>query len=682
MDATTYPQLAWLIEWINQYPSLTGLFIFTVAFLESMVLIGVPIPGAVLIISFGALIALGHLDFTSTLLLCIAGAIAGDGLSFWIGYRFHQQIKNIWPFKYFKAQFKTGEKFFRKHGGKSIVFGRFVGPMRAIIPTIAGMMRMSPLRFTIINVLSAILWAPAYLLPGMVFGASLELASEVAIRLVVLVFALIIALLVIRWLINHIIAFLQPRAEQLALKTLQWARQHRRLGPLVQALIDPRQPESPALLLFAIILILSGLTFFITLNTLAVFSDTDRQVYELLQGLRTPWVDQFMVLVTMLADNLLVIVITIVFLVWFLAQKNIPAALHWISAIVFGAILTRILKVGLHVPRPDPSLFPDTAFYSFPSGHSTMSMVMYGFLAIIIGREVSNKKRIHIYVSAGIVITLIALSRLYLGAHWLSDVIGGLTLGLIWITLLGIAYRQHPSAPLPAKSLAIFTSLALVISTGMHWQFNYQSELARYTIKQEKSSIRLGNWENHDWQTLPEYRHDLNATSTYPFNVQWNGQLGTIKKMLASKGWKPAPRLTTSGVMKWLSSQTPIYERPILPHAHNGAHETLIMTFYDKVNRQFLAIRFWPSGHTWKNLPVWLGQAAPMQIKSFLNIFYYPVTKRDFNTATHVLKTQLTNVNVMAVTREINSAGKNNWNSKVLLIHAPYVHEATLQPYL
>ena len=69
-------------------------------------------------------------------------------------------------------------RFFEKYGGKSVAFGRFVGPMRAVIPLVAGMMGMPTGRFLAANILSAIVWAPVYLLPGIVFGASLELAAE------------------------------------------------------------------------------------------------------------------------------------------------------------------------------------------------------------------------------------------------------------------------------------------------------------------------------------------------------------------------------------------------------------------------------------------------------------------------------------------------------------------------
>ncbi len=669
MEQVTHPQLAWIVDWINQYPILTGVFIFSVAMLESMLLIGIPVPGAILVISFGALIALGYLDFTTTMLLCIAGAIAGDGISFWIGYRYQKQLKKIWPFKHFKSQFQLGEDFFRKHGGKSIAFGRFIGPVRAVIPTIAGMMGMSPMRFAIINVLSAIAWAPAYLLPGMVFGASLELASEVAIRLVTLIITVIVALFIMRWLIRKTLRYLQPRTDRISSQSLHWARRHRIFGPAIQALIDPRQPESPALLFFGLILILSGLSFYFILDSLAAQSLViDQRAYELMQSLRTPWMDQLMTWVTMLGDTYVITGMTVGVLAWLLYKHNVPAALHWGAAIIFGSILTRVLKISLQIPRPDPSLFPDSSHYSFPSAHSTMAMLMYGFLSIIIAREIRPEKRNHVYVTAGIIISLIAISRLYLGAHWLSDVFGGLTLGLIWITLLGIAYRRHPSPALAARPLLAVSLTAFVLIVISHWHFNFERELLRYTAREEIPVQALSNWPEHDWKNLTTYRNDLANSAGYPFNIQWNASIDTITQTLQEQGWGPALELTFPNSMKWLSKQTPLNERPILPQVHKGKHETMTMTYYDGNSKALWAIRFWPTTNSWNNKPIWIGQLAGMKAKSFLNLFHYPITHRDFNSPLVLLQQQLTQIKIKHVFRKLEH---KRWSGEVLLIETP-----------
>lgn len=670
MDITPPTYLAWLVDLINQYPVMTNVFIFSTAMLESLVLVGIPVPGAALIMSFGALIALGYLDFTTTMILCISGAIAGDGISYWIGYRYQQQLKNIWPFRHFKSQLKSGEKFFQKHGGKSVVFGRFVGPVRAVIPTIAGMMGMRPLQFTIINVLSAIAWAPAYLLPGMVFGASLELASEVALRLVVLIMAVIIFLLLLRWLLGRSLRYLQPRADYLTQKSLNWARRHRYFGPLVESLIDPRHPESPALFFFALLLILSGIGFFLIIRS--VFGDSgiiDVPVYELMLSLRTPWMDGFMVAVSMLGDSIVIFAVALILLAWLLYHKNIAAALHMAAALLFGAILTRVLTMTLQVPHPDASLFPGTEHYSFPSKHSTMAMLLYGFLSVIISREIRADKRIHIYAFFGLIIMLIAISRIYLGAHWLTDVLGGLTLGLIWVTLLGITYRRHHSLALPARSFIMISLTSLILVATLHWNFNYQETYHRYAREATIAQWEMENWLGENWKILPTYRQDIANSSAYPFNLQWNESLDNIKQILKQHGWIESPTLSIPLAMRWLSKKTDIEKLPILPQVHNGEHETLTMTYSMQEDNKLWVLRLWPSRYKNDGLPVWLGQIAPMTDRSFIHLFHYPVTERQFSKPLEILFEQLKNTFVIIKENRNILIENKHWHGEVLLIH-------------
>jgi len=669
MDAAAHPVLSWLQTWIETYPGLSYFFIFLTAFLESLLLVGMPLPGAALIISFGALIALGYLDFSTTVLLCIAGAVAGDGLSFWIGYHYKDKLKKIWPFYHFKNQFKSGEQFFLKHGGKSIAFGRFVGPVRAIIPTIAGMMNMSPWRFTVINVLSAIAWAPAYLLPGMVFGASVDLASEVAIRLVVFIFVLIILIFLIRWLIRKVILYIQPHASSWVARSTNWASRHPLFKPVVGSLVDPRQPESRALVVLALLLIFSGVVFFIILNNLSTGMAIDQTVYELMTSLRTPGMDTVMVTITMLADTPVIIVVTALMLLWLLYKKNIPAALHMVAAVAFGAILTRVLKASLHIPRPDPGLFSGTSAYSFPSAHSTLAMVLYGFIAIIIGRELSARWRMHVYVSAGILITLIAFSRLYLGAHWLSDVIGGLTSGLVWISLLGIAYRRHPSPSLPTATLFMVSLGSLILVATLHWQFNFTHELARYNNSHKTETTRLAHWQEVEWQQLPAYRQDLANSSQYPFNMQWAETLDTIQLQLEKLNWIKANPISASGLLKWMSQQTPLSQRPVLPQIHNGHHESLAMTYTNTETGQLFIIRFWSSNKSTDTKPIWLVQLSTLKTRSFLKLFYYPVTDKHFTDSQKQLLSQF-EINFLTALKTRKSSLLKTWDGTVILVQS------------
>ena len=160
-----------LFAWVAAHPGWMSFFIFASAAAESLTIVGVIIPGALVMFSLGALIGLGHLEFWSAYWWSALGAVVGDAISFWIGRVFHQGVRRVWPFTKHPEMITRSEEFFRRHGGKGVLFGRFFGPVRGTIPTVAGMMDMSWRDFMIANVVSAILWAPAYLIPGMAFGA-------------------------------------------------------------------------------------------------------------------------------------------------------------------------------------------------------------------------------------------------------------------------------------------------------------------------------------------------------------------------------------------------------------------------------------------------------------------------------------------------------------------------------
>ncbi len=248
-------------------PDVVGDGDFLVAMAESLAVIGLLVPGVVIMFGIGALISAGAIDFWSAMAWAVTGAVAGDGLSFWLGRHYQQQLTNLWPFNRHPKSLEQGIAFFNRYGGKSVALGRFFGPVRAIIPLVAGMLRMPPSRFVAANVISALVWAPAYLLPGIVFGASLELASEVALRLVILILLLAVIIWLGLWLSKWTFRLLQPHTSAWVAATLRWSRLHPRSGEIAAALADPDHPEAQGLSIFAFLLLTTSAIFTLLLTT-------------------------------------------------------------------------------------------------------------------------------------------------------------------------------------------------------------------------------------------------------------------------------------------------------------------------------------------------------------------------------------------------------------------------------
>lgn len=108
-----------MIDWISANPTWAGLAVFVISLSESLAIVGLFIPGVAVMFGIGALIATGALDLWATLAWAVAGAIVGDGLSYWLGYHYKDALRERWPFRRYPALLARGERFFQRHGGKA-----------------------------------------------------------------------------------------------------------------------------------------------------------------------------------------------------------------------------------------------------------------------------------------------------------------------------------------------------------------------------------------------------------------------------------------------------------------------------------------------------------------------------------------------------------------------------------
>jgi membrane protein DedA with SNARE-associated domain len=139
-----------------------------VAFSESFVGVSFLIPGTVLLLTLGGVIGASHIPLWPAVAGAVLGSIAGDWISWWIGLRYHQQIVHVWPFSRFEAQIEKGLQFFHRWGTLAIFIGRFMGPLRATVPLVAGMSELEFWPFMVANSVSAVIWAYVLLgLPGL-----------------------------------------------------------------------------------------------------------------------------------------------------------------------------------------------------------------------------------------------------------------------------------------------------------------------------------------------------------------------------------------------------------------------------------------------------------------------------------------------------------------------------------
>jgi len=605
-----------LLTFISHHRELTYAAVFLTSLSVSLAFVGLLVPGTALMFGFGAVVATGSLHLWPVLLLAFFGALLGDGASYWLGLLYQERLMSIWPFSRYPGMIKNGEAFFRRHGGKSVLFGRFVGPIRPVIPVVAGMFGMSPVRFVIINVLSASGWAFAYILPGVFFGTSLAVAGAVSTRLAVLLGILLAALWFIVWFSRSLGRLLERKGPMWVASLKKWAApghyRERALLPvkrLITFLFFRERGEE----LFMVFLIA---TFFLaTWGFLGVLQDvlaedplvaTDQAVKNFFEALRTPWSDNIFVTLTELGDAFVNISLSIAVLITLFFGRAYRTAMFWIFAVLGGLTGVQLLKWAINLPRPI-EIYEGISSYGFPSGHVAMSIVIYGFLFVVLSRGLPGSRRWKALPVVVVYSSIIGISRLYLGVHWLSDVLGGLFIATMWVTLLGIAYVKGVSEAVPRRAVAMTAVLVLALAGGFHVGQRHEKDLAFYAPVTSEKIMRFSDWRDDGWRDLAAWRIDLAGEREQPLTVQFAGDIDELERFLLQKGWEKPKPLNLRNLLTMLSPDTPLGELPSLPLLHDGRAERLRLLLEDS-EKQYM-LRLWPSGVVLGgfNIPVFVG---------------------------------------------------------------------------
>ncbi|WP_456406861.1 VTT domain-containing protein [Thiolapillus sp.] len=618
-----------LLAWVNANPHWAGLVVFLMAFAESLAIVGVVVPGVAILFAVGALIGSGALDFWQMVAWAVGGAVAGDGLSFWLGKKYQRQLTTLWPFSKHPGMLERGIAFFNRYGGKSVVIGRFFGPVRAVIPLVAGMMEMPSGRFLFANVLSALAWAPAYLLPGMAFGASLELASEVALRLVILLVALLGSLWFLAWLSHRLFVLIQPHSKQLVQRVLQFGERHPRVQRIAKALGDSEHPESAGLAMLAGLLVLSSIVLIIV----ALLPQTpllvaDSALHLGLNELHNPTGDRIMLALSALAGAATTLAMLIVVsLVLWISGLNLSAR-HWLAGTGGVWLLTVALEAFV---RQSPALLS-----AIPDIYVLRAAVFFSLGAVLVATPLAHAKRWRIYSAATMLIVAVVFSQLYLGST-LVAVLHALGAGLIWSTALGMAYRTHGQQQKIGGRQALTIGGALLL-LAFSSAISVQPPPPTPGMTPIRGSMTLKQWQQDGWQELPQYRDDVMDRKNHPLNLQLAGSLEVFSEQLQRQGWNSAHTARGLDWLRLLTAVDDMEQLPLLPHSHAGRMAFRVLIKPGKQQR--LVIYLWPSrfvieetGH-----PIWLGEVAIQQKKQWLGLLSYPISTRDRKTALEALR--------------------------------------------
>ena len=616
-----------LVNWISQNPLLAGVVIFLIAFGDALVIVGVAIPAVPLLFAVGTLVGLGHVDGTYALVCATLGAFLGDGISYWVGHRYGPQLRQRWPFHKHPQWLERGEITFRRHGMKSIVMARYIGAIRPFVPAIAGMLKMKLRQYIPASALASVIWSATFLAPGWVFGTSLELVSAVAGRLAVVI-AVVLVLVALIWAsVFYLWRWLGAHTTGMIERALAWSHRHPVLGRYSEALIDPNRPESASLLLLGVVLVAAGWGFFhilISVGGGSAPSQLDLTVHQAMFGLRNPLADIPMALLATLGDAAVLVPAVLGVFAWLWWRKRRIAALHWLAAPAFALFLTWILGYVLDMPKPPAATA--VAGFSFPSATVTMATVVYGFFAVLIARELPGRRRAWPYVAAALAVTLLGFARLYLGAHWLSDVLAGILLGLLWIAALGIAYRRRMVRSFWVRPTATIFFVAIIGMTAWHGSRSADTLLARFDPPLMQAPLSADGWWRQDWQQgMPARRNELHGRDAWALNVQLAGPLDSLRARLLLAGWENYRTGGWTGLLQTLDKKVTAAELPVLPATHLGRAEVLVMVRRVGSPERMQVLRLWATPVRLQpgDEPLWIGTVKELRFTRRLDFFSY-----------------------------------------------------------
>lgn len=635
---------AWLesaTAWISANPNAAGALIFLIAFCDALVILGIVVPALPLLFAVGALIGLGHINGPYALLCATVGAFIGDSLSYWVGRRWGPQLRSRWPFSRYPQWLDRGESMFRRHGVKSIVTARFVGAVRPFVPAIAGMLHMPLRRYALPSLGACVIWSASFLAPGWVLGASYDAVAAVADRLAIALATLVVAIALVWACVLYTWRWFAAHADNLLARALRWTREHPHLGRYAAALIDPNRPESPSLVMLAACLLAISWAWFTLLATLLASGGPlaiDHRIHDFMWSLRNPLADRLMATLAGLGDAAVLGPAAVVALGYLLWRRRWMAAAHWLAALVFGLALTSLLEQAIDMPRPPTA----PAGFGFPSVAVTMSTIVFGFFAVLIARELPGRTRVWPYLLAGVVTTLLGFARLYLGAHWPSDLVGGTLFGILWLLMLGIAYRRHVARSFWMRPLAILFYGTFTLAALWHAPRSADALLAKFEAAAPTIVLDPEKWWQQDWAKLPDQRNERDIRRRWPLDVQVAGPLEPLRARLLAHGWRVQPQADWVETVGLLDDDTPAREQPVLPATLDAHAETLVLLHDGKTQSEQYALRLWQAPAVLDDgTPLWLGSTQTLRLSRPLEVAALWLPERDDGQAHALVKAVL-----------------------------------------
>jgi membrane protein DedA with SNARE-associated domain len=395
-----------------------------VFFLVGLESLGLPLPGETALVTAAALAALGHLSIYAVVATAVAAAILGDNGGYWIGRTGGVAlVRRYGHFLHLNdAHLERARRFFERHGPKAVFFGRFIALLRTWAALLAGAGRMPYGTFMLYNALGAVCWGVMFGTLGYVFGHNLP-QLEHYIGQASLAAALLVSLVVVLGL------------------GWRWFESSR---PHVWTVVASRLARGQYLglhLTIGLAISLAGLWVFGAITEDVLHHDPltqfDMMLLDWLHARATSTGYAVFNTISLLGSPLALTILALAVGLLLAARREWILLAGWVAAFAGGGLLDAVLKLVIRRPRPpDAAVFLPHFSWSFPSGHAMGSLIGCGMLAYVLSVLWIHRRsgQIAVWLGAALIVGAVGLSRLYLGVHYFSDVVGGYAAGVLWLS--------------------------------------------------------------------------------------------------------------------------------------------------------------------------------------------------------------------------------------------------------
>lgn len=380
-----------------------------ISFFESVPLLGMLIPGQTIIILAGFMVKLHFFGFWVSIAVGTLGATLGDLTGFLMGQKYGHHFTTAEKKFYIKReQFQETKKLIATHPFSSIFFGRLHSLTRTLTPFAAGASGISFKKFITIDILASFVWAFLSILIGFIFGKSFEKAS-----------AFLGSFIIVATFITICIVL-----------AVQYAKKRQ---------IKISRTDMSVFTISVVSIYLFGLIAK-DLDSGKLFNILDQRLYMLRSLIISEPLTLVMTIFTTLGGQLFMSLFTLLYVVYLGIKKKYAHIILTLATLSTGLIAVWFMKSQYARIRPLGIILESGG--SFPSGHMAMSIMLGVLVSYLSIRHTPSliKKNILltlIYLTS----IVIGLSRIYLGVHYASDVLGGFLFGIFWATFGIVAFR-------------------------------------------------------------------------------------------------------------------------------------------------------------------------------------------------------------------------------------------------